>query len=126
MLNIYTDGSCKNNNGGWGFIVLRKNKIYEVSGFCKNTTNNRMELIAVIEAIKFCREKRILIHSDSKYVINCAQKIWKRKKNIDLWNLYDNIIINKNIKYKWVKAHNNNFWNEKVDKIANQSRLQLY
>ncbi|MHC4869771.1 MAG: RNase H family protein, partial [Planctomycetota bacterium] len=71
-------------------------------------------------------EKRILIHSDSKYVINCAQKIWKRKKNIDLWNLYDNIITNKNIKYKWVKGHNNNFWNEKVDKIANQSRLELY
>lgn len=125
MLTVYTDGSAdvKSGDGGWGFIAIEqvKNITHEfhINGKVKNTTNNRMELQAVIEAITmFSHFKSFTIHSDSQLTINCAQKLWKRNKNTDLWEAYDKVAFNKEIRYVKVKAHSGNHYNELVDKLA--------
>jgi ribonuclease HI len=120
---IYTDGSClKNPNGpgGWAFCIIQENDkdIYYYCGGESSTTNNRMELTAVIEALLIINSNKCTIYSDSKLTINCAEKNWKRKANLDLWLKYDEVSYGKDITYIWVKAHNGNMYNEKVDKIA--------
>jgi ribonuclease HI len=122
---IYTDGSCMPNPGpgGWGFVVLpfdsNDPNEWHVSGGNDQTTNNRMELTAVIEALDFVKNKNSYrIYSDSMYVIKCAQGIWARKKNIDLWRTYEKVSKNKKIEWVWVKAHNGDKYNEIVDKLA--------
>jgi ribonuclease HI len=77
-----------------------------------------MELLAVIEALKCLNQTTCDIYSDSQWVINCAQKLWKRNKNLDLWKLYDEISKNFIIKYIWVKGHSGNIYNEQCDKLA--------
>jgi ribonuclease HI len=130
-MEIYTDGSSLGNPGpsGWGAIILEEDDI-EISeiilcGNEKKSTNNRMELNAVIESIDFVNEKEIKIYTDSKYVINCAKGIWKIKKNIDLWNIYKKVSKNKKIEYVWVKGHNGNKYNEMVDKIAKEQANKI-
>ena len=122
MLKIYTDGSClKNPNGpgGWALCILENEKEFYLCGNEKSTTNNRMELKAVIEGISCIKENQeCIIYSDSQLTINCASNIWKRKANIDLWEDYEKVSKNKKIKFEWVKAHNKNHYNEIVDKIA--------
>ena len=87
---VYTDGSCRNSIGGYSFIIITNDYELEWSDHAINTTNNRMELTAVIEALRCIPLfSDITIHSDSQWVINCAKKIWKRNKNLDLWKLYD-------------------------------------
>ena len=130
-IEIYTDGSSLGNPGpsGWGVIILEEDdiQISEIilSGNEKKSTNNRMELKAVIESIEFVTEKEIKIYTDSKYVINCAKGIWKIKKNIDLWNIYKKVSKNKKIEYVWVKGHNGNKYNEMVDKIAKEQANKI-
>lgn len=138
MIRIYTDGACADNGkekniGSYGFVVVDEdNIIYEYADKVPNTTNNRMELTAIIKALeyyKFSNYNNIVIFSDSKYCINGIQtwmwgwekKNWKRAKdeevkNKDLWKQL--IVLNKelkNIKYQWVKGHNGNIWNEYID-----------
>ena len=126
MIEIYTDGSClKNPNGpgGWAFIFIEEDgTIFSLSDNDKSTTNNRMELTAVIESIKFIKDssKEYKIYSDSQLTINCATGKWKRKKNLDLWEKFDIEIKGKNVVFEWVKAHNGNHYNEIVDKFAYQ------
>lgn len=120
---VYTDGSCAPTNpgiGGWAFIALNYNNInWSVSGGGNLSTNNKMELKAVIECLYFISDKvYFCIYTDSMYVINCATGKWKRTKNIDLWKEYDIVSENKNIKFIWVKGHNGNIYNEIVDKLA--------
>ena len=120
-MKIYTDGSCdyKTKKGGWGFISVSDNVDIEFCGEEHNTTNNRMELTAVINCIKeFENEKNFEIYSDSQYVINCAQKLWKRNLNHDLWKIYDEMIKDKIINFIWVKAHNGDIYNEIADKLS--------
>jgi len=125
-LTIYTDGSCSGKTGGWGAIALCPQEV-TISGHDPNTTNNRMELTAVIEALKrFPDRKAFLVYSDSQLTINCAQKLWKRNKNLDLWEEYDRIAKNKTIKFEWVKAHNGDYYNEKVNTLANDARLKRF
>lgn len=130
MIKVYTDGSCLPNGvGGWGFIILpsiiTNNIEYQVCGANDNTTNNRMELQAVIEALSFDipnlskKENSYKFYTDSKLTMNCAKGEWKRNANLDLWEIYDRISIGKRIEWEWVKAHNNNLYNEQVDKLAN-------
>jgi len=105
--------------GGWGFISIENNEEWHVSGGELNTTNNRMELKAVIEALQCCDHYNDFhIFSDSMYVINCASGKWKRKKNIDLWEEYSRSSHGKNIKFTWVKGHSGDKYNELVDKLA--------
>lgn len=122
-LTIYTDGSCSPNpgKGGWGFIALLTDCELHINGGDRHTTNNIMEMTAVIEALRyFDRMKKFHIYSDSLYVINCAQGKWQRKKNTDLWKKYDTYSKGKDIIFEWVKGHNGNHYNELVDKLAKE------
>lgn len=122
---IYTDGaysSCRN-QGGIGFLILNTdNKIVgECSKTFFNTTNNRMELIAVLTAIKSIKKAtKVTIYSDSQYVIGCATLGWKRTKNQDLWGQYDKLInsINYPISFVHVKGHKDNKFNNQCDRLA--------
>ncbi len=137
MIEIYTDGSCLTNpgHGGWAAIINENGKIKKISGNAKNTTNNRMELLAPINALKKMNaSSQITIYTDSQYVklgitewinkwiINNWQTSKKEDvKNKDLWiELYD---LNKslNVKWNWVKAHAGNLMNEEVDLIAKKA-----
>ena len=126
-LTIYTDGSCIPNpgQGGWAYIILAdyddETPIeWHVSGCESHSTNNRMEMTAVIEALKFIQTTSCVIYSDSKYVINCAKGKWKRKKNIDLWEEYDKASKDVIIEWIWVKGHSGDKYNEMVDQLAKQ------
>ena len=137
MIKIYTDGSCLENpgSGGWAAIINDEGSIKKISGSEKNTTNNRMELMAPINALKeIDPNKKIEIYTDSQYVklgitewINTWLKNnWKTSKkenvkNKDLWlELYS---LNKslNVKWNWVKAHSGNPLNEEVDLLAKKA-----
>jgi len=126
---IYTDGSClKNPNGpgGWAFCIVNNDDTYScMSGSDSNTTNNRMELTAVIEALNMIQEKECIIYTDSLLTLSCAQNIWKRKANLDLWLKYDKLSKNRKINYQWVKAHNGNKYNEIVDSLAYQAAKNI-
>ena len=137
MIKIYTDGSCLTNpgDGGWAAIISINGEIKEISGSEKNTTNNRMELLAPIRALKEMKQSdQIEIYTDSQYVkLGITEWIntwvvnnWKTSKkedvkNKDLWvELYD---LNKslNVKWNWVKAHAGNPMNEEVDLLAKKA-----
>lgn len=118
---VYTDGSCKPNPGagGWGFISLTSTGDWYMSGGDSYTTNNRMELLAIIEAIRFhAKSSHIKIYTDSKYCEKCARGEWQRKKNKDLWAEYDEASRRMKITLIKVKAHNGDKYNELVDKLA--------
>ena len=118
-INIWTDGAYKSttDQGGWAYVI--DDMTYDFNGV-KNTTNNRMELTAVIEAIKYFHKnkfKKCTIYSDSQYVINTINRGWKRNKNQDLWKIFDELNIG-NIAYVWVKGHDNDLMNNKADELA--------
>ena len=131
---MYTDGACSGNpgNGGWGAYIEIDDKKIELSGSENNTTNNRMELKAVIHALDYLNEKReIIIFTDSKYVMQGIQewiKKWKTNdwktaqkkdvKNKDLWVELDNLTDKHSIKWEWVKGHSGDYGNEIADKLA--------
>ena len=124
MIKIYTDGSClPNRAGGWAICIIEDdNSTYYMSGCASETTNNRMELQAVIEAVSCISEKsECVIYTDSMITMNCAMGKWKRKANLDLWKEYDKESKNKRINFEHVKAHNGDYYNEKVDKLAKES-----
>ena len=137
MIKIYTDGSCMSNpgNGGWAAIININGKIKKISGNEKNTTNNRMELIAPINALKNINSKDpIEIFTDSKYVKNGITEWintwvlnnWKTSKkedvkNKDLWLELHKLNQSLNIKWNWVKAHAGNPLNEEVDMLAKKA-----
>ena len=123
MIEIYTDGSCRENFGGYAYVILLPNHLeIHWSDSAHPTTNNRMELTAVIEALKALPQtttKEVTIYSDSLWVINCAQNLWKRNKNLDLWDEYNSLSsLITNIYFIKVKAHSGNFYNEICDKMA--------
>lgn len=131
VIHIYTDGSSRGNPGpgGWGSILMYNNICKEISGGFRHTTNNRMELLAVIEALKALKRKdiEINIYSDSKYVVNSIVKGWllnwqkdkfKNRLNADLWKEYLAISEGFNIKMIWVKGHSENEFNNRCDILA--------
>ena len=120
MTDIYTDGACIGNPGpgGWGVVILQENDNFFLSGGEKNTTNNRMEITAVIEGLKNVDSKDLTVYSDSTYVINTITKGWKKNKNQDLWEILEKLVSEKNVKWEWVKGHSGNEFNEKADKLA--------
>jgi ribonuclease HI len=131
---IYTDGSCIGNpgKGGWGAILLYKNHKKEISGKEENTTNNKMELKAVIEALKNLKKKcDINLYTDSNYVkngitqwiFNWKKNDWKTTdkkevKNKELWQELDSLVQRHKIEWHWVKGHSGNKYNEEADKLA--------
>ena len=137
MIKIYTDGSCIENpgNGGWAAIIFMNNKKISITGNKKNTTNNQMELMAAIEALKKIPVgQEIEIFTDSKYlkqgitewIEKWLQNNWKtsskkKVKNIELWKELNIISKKHKIKWNWVKAHAGDTFNEEVDELAKKS-----
>ena len=127
---MYTDGSAKGNpgNGGYGVVLLNGGFQKEISQGFILTTNNRMELLAVItglEALK--RSCEVMVYSDSKYVIDSVEKGWvfgwqkkafKGKKNQDLWKRFLEIYKQHQVEFTWVKGHAGNKYNEVCDALA--------
>ena len=134
MIKIYTDGSCLKNpgNGGWAAIIIDDGQKTQIKGSKKNTTNNQMELLAPIQALKkIPKGSKIQIFTDSKYVksgitvwihnwkINGWKTANKQKvKNIELWKELDILSNQFEIKWNWVKAHSSDKLNNEVDLIA--------
>ena len=134
MIKIYTDGSCLGNpgNGGWAAIIFIDKKKIAIKGSKKNTTNNQMELLAPIKALKKIPiDEKIEIFTDSKYLkLGITEWIFKWKKNgwktsnkkkvknLELWKELDNLVDKYQIKWSWVKAHSGNKNNEEVDLLA--------
>ncbi|MBV1875414.1 MAG: ribonuclease HI [Cycloclasticus sp.] len=132
---IYTDGACRGNPGigGWGASLSYNGTHKEIYGGELETTNNRMELTAVIEALKLLKQpSELTVNSDSKYVLsginewlpNWKKRNWKtasRKpvKNVDLWQQLDALAQPHAIKWVWVKGHSGNVGNERADELAN-------
>ena len=133
---IYTDGACRGNPGpgGWGALLNYKGKIKELYGAEKLTTNNRMELMAAIQALELLtRPCSVQLNSDSVYVLkgitdwmpNWKKRGWKTAskspvKNEDLWRRLDVAIAKHTIEWKWVKGHSGDIGNDKADALANR------
>lgn len=133
---IYTDGACKGNPGlgGWGVHMKYKNTKKELYGGERETTNNRMELMAAIMALEALKKpSSIALHTDSKYVLqgitewmdNWKKKGWKTAakkpvKNEDLWRKLDSAIEKHEIKWVWVKGHSGDKGNDRADMLANK------
>ena len=120
-IKLYTDGACSGNPGpgGWAAIIINGNYIHKISGSDESTTNNRMEIIAVIEGLKMVSEdSNVEVITDSAYVVNTMTKGWKRNKNQDLWEELDNLISKRDVKFTWVKGHASNQYNNECDKMA--------
>ena len=118
---IYTDGACLGNPGpgGWGAVIFENGEKKQLHGSEENTTNNRMEVTDVLEALRSIpRNAAVRIFSDSTYVINTMTKNWKRKKNQDLWTLLDNEVGPRNVEWEWVKGHSGDRFNEEADQLA--------
>lgn len=123
MIFIYTDGSCRYNPGPGAFAWARVEGNQLVSsnyGSCGRvkTTNNRAEMIAVIEALKTNSDNPLTIVSDSQVVVKGATGMWKKRKNKDLWREIDRLTRGRSIVWKWVKGHNSDRWNDYVDGLA--------
>ena len=143
MIEIYTDGAASGNPGAGGYgVILQSGKYYkELSGGFRLTTNNRMELFAVIVGLKALKEpnQQVTVFSDSKYVVDAVEKKWvftwaqksfKDKKNKDLWLQYLSLHKMHQIKFKWIKGHNQHPQNERCDRLAvaalkNQAQLKI-
>ena len=137
MIKIYTDGSCIDNpgNGGWAAIIFMNNEKITIKGNKKNTTNNQMELLAPIEALKkIPKGSQVQIFTDSKYVKsgitewihNWKKNGWKTAnkqevKNKDLWTELDILANEFEISWNWVKAHSTDELNNEVDLIAKEA-----
>ena len=127
---IYTDGACKGNPGlgGYGAILMYNEHKKEIKGAVPDTTNNKMELTAVIEALKQIKfECSIDIYTDSQYVqrgmtewiAGWKKKNWNKVKNIELWQELDSLVVSHKVTWNWVKSHNGDSLNERADELAN-------
>lgn len=124
MYTVYTDGAYSSirKQGGIGLIIV-DSEGYEVLEHSKayiNTTNNQMEIMACIVAMESISEPEdITIITDSQYVIGCASLGWRRKKNVRLWERFDKASkFHKSVKFKWVKGHNSDEYNNRCDRLA--------
>lgn len=135
QVELYTDGACSGNPGpgGWGAILVYKGTERELSGGEESTTNNRMELTAVIKGLSALKESCIVeLYSDSKYVIDALEKGWavswqargwkkadkKPALNPDLWEILLSLVDKHKVNYHWVKGHADNPYNNRCDALA--------
>lgn len=135
MLQIYTDGAYKSSidQGGIGIVWIKDDEVFKKysKGF-KHTTNNKMELIAMLCAFKSIKTSmdEVEFISDSQYVLGCLTKGWKKKKNVELWNILDKEYervksLVKNIKFTHVRGHQDCFGNNLADELASNASLEL-
>ncbi len=135
---VYTDGACSGNPGpgGWGAVLMYGDKRKELSGGEKLTTNNRMEILSVVEALKALKQPcKVTVYSDSAYVVNAFQQRWihnwqrngwvnsqkKPVENQDLWKLLLEQMKRHEVSYVKVKGHSDNEWNNHCDKLAREA-----
>lgn len=135
QVEIYTDGSCLNNPGpgGYGVVLLAGNNRKELSGGFVRTTNNRMEILAVIKGLQALKKPcRVNLYTDSQYVVNAISKGWAKKwrknnwqrnakekaKNPDLWQILLELCDQHQVNFIWVRGHSGNRENERCDRIA--------
>ena len=135
LIEIFTDGACSGNPGpgGYGVILKYKDVFKELSGGAKLTTNNRMELTAVIEGLSALKKpSNVVIQTDSKYIVDSINKGWvfnwknnnwtksdkSKALNVDLWERLLSLLQIHNVKFKWIKGHNGHEYNERCDKLA--------
>ena len=130
-IKIYTDGAAKGNpgKGGYGVVLISGKHRKEISGGFEKTTNNRMELLAVIVALEHIKKPnaQITVYSDSKYVVDAIEKKWvfswyknnfNKKKNSDLWRRFLVVYKKHQVEFIWVKGHSNNEENNRCDALA--------
>ena len=137
-IDIYTDGACKGNPGpgGWGAVLRYNGHEKELSGGEANTTNNRMEMLAVIKALEALKEPcEVTLTTDSRYVCDAVNKGWAKKwkannwiksdkskaKNPELWDKILNLLAVHKVNFVWVKGHNGHPENERCDKLATEA-----
>jgi len=141
IVEIYTDGACKGNPGagGWGALLAWNGKTRELCGGEAHTTNNRMEMTAVIRALEALKRKsRVRLHTDSQYVQQGISEwihSWKKRgwrtagrkpvKNEDLWRRLDELAGEHEIEWLWVRGHDGNPGNERADELANLGVAQV-
>jgi ribonuclease HI len=134
VVDIFTDGACSGNPGpgGWGAILRSGGHERELAGGEKQTTNNRMEMMAAIEALKALKQpSAVTLHTDSRYLMDGATKwlaSWKKRawktadkkdvKNVDLWQALENEIERHAVTWKWVRGHDGHVENERADALA--------
>ena len=141
-IQIYTDGACSGNpgKGGWGAVLVYKSVEKELSGAEENTTNTRMELTAVIKALKQLKEPcKVVLTTDSKYVCDSINKGWvyswqqnnwkkadkKPALNVDLWEQLLELLQIHQVDFMWVKGHNGHKYNERCDQLAVNEYMKL-
>ena len=139
---LYTDGACSGNpgNGGWGAILVYKQNEKEICGSEEKTTNNRMELTAVIKALSLLKEScTVDLTTDSKYVCDAVNNGWvyswkkngwkksdkKPALNVDLWEQLLPLLERHNVNFIWVKGHSGHHYNERCDRMAVREYLKL-
>ncbi len=141
IVDIYTDGACKGNPGpgGWGVLMRSAGHVKELHGGEPATTNNRMEMTAVIKALQALkRPSKVRLHTDSKYVqqgISVWIHDWKRRgwrtadkkpvKNVDLWAQLDALVALHEIEWVWVRGHAGDVGNERADQLANMGVREI-
>ncbi len=134
MIELFTDGACRGNPGpgGYGIILHYKGHRKELSAGFRLTTNNRMELLAVIVGLEQLKKENqdVIVYSDSQYVINAVEKKWllnwqkrqfKKVKNTDLWLRFSAIYVQHRVRFKWIKGHAGHPENERCDELAVQA-----
>lgn len=139
---IYTDGACSGNpgKGGWAALLLYKEEEKEICGYEEQTTNNRMELTAVIEALSVLKEPcNVALTTDSRYVYDSIEKGWVYKwqkngwikpnkqpaLNVDLWKKLLKLLKMHTVTFYWIKGHDGNPFNERCDRLAVQQYKYL-
>ncbi len=140
-LDIYTDGACSGNpgKGGYGAVLIYNGVRKELSGGYVSTTNNRMEITAVIKALEALKEPcKVTLYSDSKYVVDAIEKGWVKKwesnnwmrtksdkaLNVDLWKRMLELLKIHDVKFCWVKGHADNVENQRCDTLAREAILK--
>jgi len=138
MITIFTDGASRGNPGpgGYGIVMKWNSHRKEIADGFRMTTNNRMELLSVIIALETIKRnnEKIIIYSDSKYVVDAVEKGWvfgwqknnfKKKKNADLWNRFLVVYEKLDVKFHWIKGHNDHPENELCDQLAVNAALGM-
>lgn len=121
MIEIYTDGACLGNPGpgGWAAIVVEDGKKRTIKGGDENTTNNRMEILAVVNGLAALPASvTVAVYSDSQYVVNTMTRNWKRNANKDLWSGLDAEAGKRDVKWNWIRGHSGHPMNEEADRAA--------
>ena len=137
QVHIYTDGACSGNPGpgGWGSVLMYNGHRRELSGGERQTTNNRMELMAVIQALEALKRPcEVILHTDSTYVMKGMTEWlenWKRRnwrtadrkpvKNVELWQRLEQAIHRHDVKWRWVRGHSGHPENERCDELVNRA-----